>query len=82
MRPGLLVCPLGELVADRAVMERCRDIADPVCRPVSVGMNEDPYVATLGNLAVTLALLVISIKHVRLSEARSESRGGNAVGVP
>ena len=54
---GLTRLYLGELVAARAIMERCRDFADPACRPVSVGMKEDPYVATLGNLAVTLALL-------------------------
>jgi hypothetical protein len=72
---GLTRLSLGELVAARAVMERCRYFADPACRPVSVGMNEDPYVATLGNLAVTLALLgYLDQARAQLSEALSEAR--------
>jgi predicted ATPase len=72
---GLTRLCLGELVAARAVMERCRDFADPACRSGSVGMNEDPYVATLGNLAVTLALLgYLDQARLQLSEALSEAR--------
>jgi hypothetical protein len=64
-----------ELVVARAVMERCREFADPACRSVSVGMNEDPYVATLGNLAVTLALLgYLDQARLQLSEELSEAR--------
>lgn len=72
---GLIHLFLGELVAARAVMERCREFADPACRPVNVGMNEDPYVATLGNLAVTLELLgCLDQARLELSKAISEAR--------
>jgi tetratricopeptide (TPR) repeat protein len=66
---GLVRLCRGELVAARAVMERCRHLADPIRRTVSVGMNEDPYVATLANLAVTLTHLGY------LDQARLQMRG-------
>jgi predicted ATPase len=72
---GLVRLCRGELIAARAVMERCRDLADPACRTVSVGMNEDPYAATLANLALTLAHLgYLDQARLQLREALSEAR--------
>jgi predicted ATPase len=66
---GLVRLCRGELVAARAVMEHCRDLADPTRRTFSVGMNEDPYIATLANLAETLTRLGY------LDQARLQIRG-------
>jgi hypothetical protein len=56
-------------------MERCRDLADPTRRSVGVGMNEDPYTATLANLAVTLTHLgYVDQARLQMREALSEAR--------
>jgi hypothetical protein len=70
IRPGLLVCFSGSWLLP--VMERCRDFADPAFRPVSVGMSEDPYVATLGALDGAFGLSRSA--RLKLSEALSEAR--------
>jgi tetratricopeptide (TPR) repeat protein len=72
---GLVRLCWGELIAARAVMEPCRDLADPARRTASVGINEDPYAVTLANLAVTLALLgYLDQARLQLREALSEAR--------
>jgi tetratricopeptide (TPR) repeat protein len=72
---GLVRLCRGELIAARAVMERCRDLADPARRTAGVGINEDPYAATLANLAVTLAHLgYLDQARLQLREALSEAR--------
>jgi predicted ATPase/class 3 adenylate cyclase len=66
---------LGELVAARALLERCHGLADPAHRAIRGGVSEDPYAVMLSYLAVTLAYLgYIDQARLRLNEALSEAR--------
>jgi hypothetical protein len=65
---------LGEVVAARALLERCHGLADPVLRARPGGWV-DPYVGMLAGLALTLAYQgYIKQARLRLYEALSEAR--------
>jgi class 3 adenylate cyclase/predicted ATPase len=66
---------LGELVAARALLERCYGLADPAHRGAGGGVIDDPYATMLAYLAVTLACLGYTDQaRLRLNEALSEAR--------
>ncbi len=66
---------LGEFVAARALLDRCRDLSDPAHRAVGTGPTEDPYAAMLAALASTLTYLgYIDQARMLLNEALSEAR--------
>ena len=66
---------LGEFVAARALLERCRGLSDPAHRTFGAGLSFDPYASMLAYLAVTLAYLgYIDQARSRMDEALSEAR--------
>jgi class 3 adenylate cyclase/tetratricopeptide (TPR) repeat protein len=72
---GLTRLHLGDLVAARALLDQCHDLADPAHRGIGAGLAEDPYATMLAYLAVTLAYLgYIDQSRLRLEEALSEAR--------
>jgi tetratricopeptide (TPR) repeat protein len=72
--PGIPHYFLGELIAARAVLERCINLADPAHRAIP-GLSFDPYARMLAYLALTLAYLdYIDQARSRMDEALSEAR--------
>jgi len=68
-------CSLGEFVAARASVERCRGLRDWAHRVHSATMFEDPYALLLVQHAMTLAYLgYIDEARSRLAEALLEAR--------
>jgi class 3 adenylate cyclase/tetratricopeptide (TPR) repeat protein len=74
---GLSCLSLGELTSARALSEQCDALGDPAHRAVlAAWATEDPYVQTLGHLAVILALQGhIEQGRTRLNAALTEARG-------
>jgi len=65
---------LGELVAARALLERCMNFADPAHRTIT-GLSFDPYANLLAWLALTLSCLgYIDQGRSRMDEAVLEAR--------
>jgi class 3 adenylate cyclase/predicted ATPase len=66
----------GEFETARALLERCDGLRDPATRAISAAIAvADPHAATLGHLALTLALLgQIDQGRSRVDEALSEAR--------
>jgi predicted ATPase/class 3 adenylate cyclase len=66
---------LGEFVAARTLLERCRGLSDPAQRNAGGILSEDLYVQPLAMLATTLALLGYTDQaRLQLNEALSEAR--------
>jgi class 3 adenylate cyclase/tetratricopeptide (TPR) repeat protein len=72
---GASRCLLGELVVARAMLQQCRDLAEPARRRISDVSSVDPYCALLGWLAMTLAFLgYIDQAQSTMNEGLSEAR--------
>jgi tetratricopeptide (TPR) repeat protein len=72
---GLTRLHLGDLVAARALLDQCHDLADPAHRGIGAGLAEDPYATMLAYLALTLAYMgYLDQSRLRLEEALSEAR--------
>jgi hypothetical protein len=67
----------GEFVTARPRLELCDGLRDPAARAICAAIAvADPYAASLGHLALTLALLGhIDQGRARVDEALSEARG-------
>ncbi|WP_338696736.1 AAA family ATPase [Bradyrhizobium sp. 26S5] len=67
----------GEFVTARALLDLCDGLRDPAARAICAAIAvADPYAASLGHLALTLALLGhIDQGRARVDEALSEARG-------
>jgi tetratricopeptide (TPR) repeat protein len=74
---GLTCLSLGELTTARALSEQCDAFGEPAHRAVlAAWATEDPYVQTLGHLAVILALQGhIEQGRTRSNAALTEARG-------
>jgi predicted ATPase len=66
----------GEFVRARGLLELCNGLSDPAARAICAAMTvADPHAASLGHLALTLALLGhIDQGRARVNEALSEAR--------
>ncbi len=67
---------LGEIVASRALFEKCHDMCDPTHRAIYATFAvEDPYAVSLAHLALNLAYLgYIDQARARIDDALREAR--------